>query len=207
VKARVRSALLLVAIAIIVAGGSFGIRRAILAEQEQRGRREHGEKIAQQIEQIRQSQAFQEQRRQQSAQLALLVDSLARNPQDTSLLLPIGTLMLQTGDTLGAIATYRRYVDSVNATNVVALTDYAFLLYLSGNRQQGRALTARALRLAPRYQIALYNMAVMEYDQNNIGSAISWMERCRSVDSVSPLGQLAQRALEELRKMQRTSPH
>lgn len=205
VRSNALTTLILIAVALGIAGGSFWIRRSIIAEQEQRGRQEHGAKIAEQIQQIRQMQALNQLKQQQTAQLARLVDSLARNPSDTSLVLPMGSLMLQTGDTLGALAIYRRYVDSLNPSNVVALTDYAYVLYLTGDRKQGRALTLRAVQRAPRYQIALYNMAVMEYDERNIPAAISWMERCRSVDSSSPLGQLASRALNELRKMQSAS--
>ncbi len=197
-----RSSLLLGAIAVGIAAGSFIVRQYIIAQQQQRGLELHGDKISAQIENIRQSQALRKRQEQHRQQLAKLVDSLARSPQDTSLVLPIGMLMLQTGDTLGAIAMYRRYVDSINSSNVVALTDYAFLLYLAGDRRTGHQLTAQAVKRAPRYQVALYNMAVMEYELNRISSAISWMERCRSVDSTSSLGQLAGRALDELHKMQ-----
>ncbi|MCX7930796.1 MAG: hypothetical protein N2663_08790 [Chlorobi bacterium] len=184
----------------IVAVSTFAIRRAIVAEHEQRGRQQFATQIAEQLEALEQSRRVDELRRTQRLQLDQLVDSLRRTPNDTSLLVPIGNLMLQVGDTLGALQTYRRYVETVNRTNVVPLTDYAYLLYLTGDRDGGRRLTQRAVTLAPGYQVALYNMAVMEFDRNNIHAAIKWMEQCRAVDSTSPLGQLSVRALEELRK-------
>lgn len=195
----------LIALALAVAVGTFIARRAIVANLEAAGRQRYGQQIAEQLEQIRQERLVQQQRRQQQKALAELLAMLARNPSDTSLLIPIGSLMLQTGDTLGALSYYRRYVDTVNSSNVVALVDYAYLLYATGERQRGRQLTEQALRQAPEYQVALYNMAVMEYDRSNIESAIAWMRRCWLVDSSSTLGQLSAQAIQHLRQLRKQS--
>lgn len=154
---------------------------------------------------LRQSNQQQQQLQARRAALEQIRDSLARNPQDTSLLPLIGSLQIEVGDTLAALATYQRYIDSLGSPNVVALTDYAFLLYATGERTRGFHLTEHAIRQAPSYQIALYNMAVMEFDRGRIAQAIAWMERCRAVDSSSAMGRLAQRAIEQLRQMQRDS--
>ncbi|GBD05722.1 MAG: hypothetical protein AA908_02110 [Chlorobi bacterium NICIL-2] len=200
-----RTALVLGSIALIAALGSFAIRRAIIASDERLGREKFGQQIAEQIEQLRQSNQQQQQLQARRAALEQIRDSLARNPQDTSLLPLIGSLQIEVGDTLAALATYQRYIDSLGSPNVVALTDYAFLLYATGERTRGFHLTERAIRQAPSYQIALYNMAVMEFDRGRIAQAIAWMERCRAVDSSSAMGRLAQRAIEQLRQMQRDS--
>lgn len=197
--------LVLIALAIGVAIGSFVVRRAIVAQQEQIGRQRYGQQISEQLEQIHASQQAQQRLQQKRAVLAELLDSLANNPQDTALLVPVGKLMLETGDTLGAIAYYGRYVDSAGGADVVALADYAFLLYATGERERGRRLTQRAIEMAPEYQIALYNMAVMAYDRGDIRGAIAWMERCRRADSASTLGKMSVRAIEQLRSMLDTS--
>jgi tetratricopeptide (TPR) repeat protein len=200
-----RTALVLGSIALVVALGSFAIRRAIIAKDERYGRETFGAQISEQLEQIRQSTLQQQHLQSRRAVLEQIRDSLARNPKDSSLLPLIGSLQIEVGDTLAALATYRRYIDSLGSLNVVALTDYAFLLYATGERPRGMRLTERAIRQAPSYQIALYNMAVMEFDRGRIAQAIAWMERCRAVDSNSAMGRLAQRALEQLRQMERDS--
>lgn len=197
--------LALIGLALAIAVGTFVARRAIIAKLEAEGRQRYEKQIAEQLEQIRQERLLQQQRQQQQKALAELLAMLARNPSDTSLLIPIGSLMLQTGDTVGALSYYRRYVDSVNRSNVVATVDYAYLLYATGDRQRGRQLTEQALRQAPEYQVALYNMAVMEYDRNNIESAIAWMKRCWLVDSSSALGQLSAQAIQHLRQLRNQS--
>ncbi len=200
-----RTALVLGSIALAVALGSFAIRRAIIANDERLGREKFGQQIDEQIEQLRLSTQQQQQLQSRRAVLEQLRDSLARNPQDTSLLPLLGSLQIEVGDTLGALVTYRRYIDSLGSPNVVALTDYAFLLYATGERNRGFRLTERAIHHAPSYQIALYNMAVMEFDRGKVTQAVAWMERCRAADSSSAMGRLAQRALEHLRQMQRDS--
>lgn len=190
----------LVLLAISVATGTFLIRRVGIAEDERIGRERFGEQIATQVAQLQLKQRSEQRLRERKSMLARLQDSLARHSKDTSLLLPIGSLMIETGDTLGALTVYKYYIDSVNNTNVVALTDYAFLVYATGNHTLGRQLTEKALRLQPRYQIALYNMAVMDYDRGNVEAALSWLERCRSIDSTSDIGILALRAIEHLQQ-------
>lgn len=200
-----RTALALGGVAIVVALASFATRRAIIANDERYGRETFGTQITEQLEQLRQSNQQQQQIQSRRFLLEQIRDSLARNPQDTSLLPLIGSLQIEVGDTLGALTTYRRYIDSFGSPNVVALTDYAFLLYATGERNRGFRLTERAIRQAPSYQIALYNMAVMEFDRGRIAQARAWMERCRAADSGSTMGRLAQRAILQLRQMQRDS--
>ncbi|MCX7937104.1 MAG: hypothetical protein N2971_05285 [Chlorobi bacterium] len=192
-------------IALGIAVGSFAVRQVIIAEHQREGRQKHAQQIAEQIAQLQQVIRIKEQRRQQQQMLDTLIRMLAKNPEDTALIVPIANLMLQTGDTLGALRFYRRYVDTAKGENVVALTDYAYLLYVLGDRERGKFLTLQALSRAPSYQVALYNMGVMEFDQRRYTQAIRWMKQCRQADSLSPLGQLAQRAIEHLRQLQLSS--
>jgi cytochrome c-type biogenesis protein CcmH/NrfG len=201
----VRQALILGGSAVLIAVVSFAIRRAIVARDEAYGRQQYNQQIAEQLEQIRLANQEQQQLQSRRVLLEQIRDSLERNPGDTSLLVSLGTLQIAVGDTLGALSTYRRYIDTLGSPNVVALTDYAFLLYATGDRMRGMQLTKRAIAQAPTYQIALYNMAVMEFDRGRTNDALLWMERCREADSTTAMGRLAQRAIEQIRQMQRDS--
>lgn len=190
----------IIAIVLGMAGGSYALRQYSIAQDVEIGKKELEKQAAQQHHPENQSVEEQKMIARQKQFVKVLEDSLSRNPQDTSLYLTLGSMRINTGDTLGAIEMYKKYIQ-VNPGNENALTDYAYLLFMSGNPNEGIALTEKVLAKNVRNQIALYNMSVMKYKQGNLNSAAEWMQRCFKVDSANELGMQARIVLGEFEKM------
>ncbi len=194
----IRAALVILGVSLVLAAVSFAVHQRSINEDKKLG---DAKRLAQQHEaHASQDESAQEAAyREQQKQIAqILSDSLAKNPSDTSIYLALGSARIATGDTLGAVDVYQRYL-KVNPENLAAQTDYAYLLFESGKRAEGRERTIKVVKKQPGNQIALYNLAAMSYKENKREEAISWMQQCFEADSSSQIAMMARQALEQLK--------
>ncbi len=203
ISARNSSFFVILSISLVVALISYGVQQYSLQKDIAEGTEK---RLKAELEQGHSDEASVAERKYVEQQRLLaksLTDSLMKNPQDTSLLLPLSTARVASGDTLGALQALEKYV-SVNPNHLGAQTDYAYVLFISGRVKEGQDLTLKVLDRDPKNQIALFNMAAMCFKQGNLKDTEQWMHKCVAADSTTVVGGMALRALAEL---QRESSH
>lgn len=187
--------ILVVAIVIAVAGGTFGIRRYTISKDEAIGAAlmQANQESAHRQNDPELERIIAEKKQRKLA----LEDSLKTNPSDTTNLLELGLLRVETGDTTGALALYEQYL-AIKPDNIGALTDYGYLLYIAGKTEKGKALTEEIVKRVPSYQVALYNLAVIYYKEGDQAKALETMKKSYRADSTSQLAPQALSAIQHL---------
>lgn len=193
-----RQGLIVVAVAVGIATSTFafwqyGVKQDRIAGENAR--------LARQVEELQKghSDAEHAELEQQRAVARSLQDSLKRNPSDTSLYVQLGAALIATGDTLGSLNAYKKYVLELNPGNIGAQTDYGYLLFITGSREEGRNRTLAVLKKDPKNQVAMYNLAAMSFKENNVDDALAWMDRCIAANPASELSAMAKSAQEQIR--------
>lgn len=199
VPSNLKLVLVFTGLVFIIGLGSFGIKWYIVQQDIDAAELKVHERMRAEKEQ---SESEQMQIERQTYYLKMLQDSLAKNPNDTSLILPIGTLRLYSGDTIGALAMYQKYTTEINQRNITALRDYAYLMFLINKLDDGIAITKKVLALQPDNQVALFNMGVMAFKYKRLDEAMGWLRKCVKADSNSEVGKNARASVEEILKMQ-----
>ena len=194
-----RRMLSLFSLAVVIAGSTFAVRQYLIGQDRIEG---ENTRLNAQVQEMKARHDHEDgdSPEQQKAVAMMLKDSLAKNPGDTSLYVPLGSALIAIGDTVGAIDAYKKYAVEINPGNLGAQTDYGYLQFIAGQRAEGRARTLAVLKKEPKNQIAMYNLAAMSFKENDIATAIEWMKRCVAADTASQMATMASSALEQLRQ-------
>ncbi|MFM7773384.1 MAG: hypothetical protein ACKO9V_00900 [Candidatus Kapaibacterium sp.] len=194
-----RQGLSLVLVAVAIAASTFGVWQYSIKQDRIAG---ENARLAQQVQDMQKEHSGAEhaQLEQQRAVARTLQDSLRRSPGDTSLYVQLGAALIATGDTLGSLNAYRKYVLEINPENAGAQTDYGYLLFITGSRDEGRSRTLAVWKKNPKNQVAMYNLAAMSFKEDRLDDALAWMDRCIQADPSSELSAMAKSAKEQIRQ-------
>ena len=196
---RTRQSLIILAVAVGVSALTFSAWRYSIGQDRIAG---ENARLAEQVQQLQQEhQGSEHAETEHQREIARsLQDSLRRNPGDTSLYVQLGAALIATGDTVGSLKAFRKYVLEINPENIGAQTDYGYLLFITGAKEEGRSRTLSVLKRDPKNQVAMYNLAAMSYKEEKIDDAIAWMDRCIAANPSSELSAMAKSAQEQLRQ-------
>lgn len=134
------------------------------------------------------------------AVLSKLQDSLDANPQNKVLTLQLANLYYDVQMYPNAQQLYKKYLDVFNQKDTSVMIDYGYALFKSGDQSGGIAATKKVLTLNPKHPIAIFNIAVMYYEQNNVEETVRWLKKCVEVAPTSDVGKKSKEFLETLSK-------
>ncbi|GEM_PF-2862432 len=185
--------------AVILATGSFFLTRAITITSPVK--QNTGESVHSSDSQKSTSSTEQQNLRERAiAVLSKLQDSLDANPNNKSLTLQLANLYYDVQMYPNSQQLYKKYLDSFNPKDTSVIIDYGYALFKSGSQEAGINATKKVLVLNPKHPIAIFNIAVMYYEQNNIEEAVRWLKKCVEVAPTSEVGIKSKEFLETLSK-------
>lgn len=199
---RQRSAIALaVAIVVGIGGGSFGTSRYMIESAK-----EEGKGLAQQraiertAQEQMQKQAAQAQERQSrlTGLLATLEDSLKTRPLDSMMVVSAGNISYDLGQFDKAARYYQIFLGKIDPSNTAVRIDYAYALFQMGREGDGMQELRSIIDREPKNQSALFNLAVMYAQKQDVEQAMHWFRQCRQVDSTSAIGERAALAIQQL---------
>ncbi|MBU3742278.1 MAG: tetratricopeptide repeat protein [Candidatus Kapabacteria bacterium] len=97
---------------------------------------------------------------------------------------------------------YRRFLDSVDPSNVNVQIDYAYSVFMNGRMKDAVAVLDGILKRTPKHQAAMYNLGILYLRSNDTERGLQWMRKCRDADTSSDVGK---RAAELVTTLERTS--
>jgi len=199
---RQRSAIAMaVAIVVGIGGGSFAISRYMIESAK-----EEGKGLAQQRAIERSAQKDMEKQAAESAErtkrltglLSTLEDSLASHPLDSMMVVSAANICYYLGKFDKAARYYQIFLGKIDPSNTALRIDDAFGLFQMGRKENGMAELKGIISREPKNQSALFNLAVMHAQMDNVGEALRWFTTCKMADSTSVIGQRAALAIQQL---------
>lgn len=185
--------------AVILATGSFFLTRALTISspvQQNTGEFVHSTDSSKSSS----SSETKHLRERAIAVLSKLQDSLDANPQNKVLTLQLANLYYDVQMYPNAQQLYKKYLDAFNPKDTSVMIDYGYALFKSGNQTGGIEATKKVLLLNSKHPIAIFNIAVMYYEQNNVEETVRWLKKCVEVAPTSDVGKKSKEFLETLSK-------
>ncbi|MCO6465845.1 MAG: hypothetical protein J5I53_04435 [Bradyrhizobiaceae bacterium] len=195
------SSALVILLVVLVTASSFGISRVIidnrieealpLAQQRQAQRDE--------LARVEQQQALVAARQDTlSHLLEVLETKLIENPADSMLLISAGNIAYDLQQYGKAATFYSKFLDTFHGPYTAVRIDYGFAVFQSGNQDRGLGILRSVLKSEPRNQTALFNLAYMYQQLNNVDSTRALLTACRDADAASAIGKNAAAILQQL---------
>jgi tetratricopeptide (TPR) repeat protein len=200
-SASARAVALAIAIAVVAGGGSFAVSRYVIAQAQ-----EEGKGLAQQRAIERSAQKDMDKQAAESAErtkrltrlLSTLEDSLASHPLDSMMVVSAANISYDLGKFDKAARYYEIFLGKIDPSNTAVRIDYAYALFQMGRKEDGMAELKGIISREPKNQSALFNLAVMYAQMDNVGEALRWFTTCKKADSTSMIGQRAALAIQQL---------
>ncbi len=136
---------------------------------------------------------------QGSRQIDSLREIVQRNPSDAEAVLHLANACQDSRLFQEAIEMYSRYL-KIQPADADARVDmgvsYFEMSFMDSTRQvvylkQARDIIQRALTYAPKHQLALFNLGVIELHLGEVNSAVQWLTKCIQVDSTAEIARRA----------------
>jgi len=147
-----------------------------------------------------QKQAAQAQERQSrlTGLLATLEDSLKTRPLDSMMVVSAGNISYDLGQFDKAARYYQIFLGKIDPSNTAVRIDYAYALFQMGRGGDGMQELRSIIDREPKNQSALFKLAVMYAQKQDVEQAMHWFRQCRQVDSTSAIGERAALAIQQL---------
>ncbi|MFM8772106.1 MAG: tetratricopeptide repeat protein [Candidatus Kapaibacterium sp.] len=180
----------------VVGLGSWALSRMAISANIDAGK----EKALQRASQRHSEEESVARERKLTSLLATIEDSLIARPLDSMLVVSAANISYDLGQFERASKYYRRFLDSIEPSEMAVRVDYAYSLFQTGKQNEAIAELEAVIRKEPKNQSALFNIAVMYTQLRNKDLAVTWFTRCQQADPSSEIGQRAAMALKELSK-------
>ncbi|MFN3135371.1 MAG: tetratricopeptide repeat protein [Candidatus Kryptonium sp.] len=118
------------------------------------------------------------------------------NPDDMASTLKLANLLHDVHIFDQAVEYYRRYLEK-NESDPDARVDMGICLFEIGRVDEAIAEMEKALTYAPKHQLALYNLGIVNLASGNIEKAKDYFQRCIDVNPSADVAQKAKRILEQ----------
>lgn len=197
----VRVLVLAVVIIVIAGGGSFAVSRFIISSAQEEGKGLAQERAIQrsaQQEMEKQAAESAERQKRLTGLLATLEDSLKTHPLDSMLVVSAGNISYDLGKFDNAARYYSVFLEKIDPSNTPVRIDYAYALYQMGRQREGMDVLKGIITREPKNQSALFNLAVMYAQQDDVTNALRWFKACRDADPKSMIGERAALAIRQL---------
>lgn len=191
---------LVIAIAgvIVVAASSFGITRWQISEAQSVGKAKADSAAAANAPML----AEQARRDTLEQLLKTVMERAETMPNDSMLVISAANIAYNLERYDVAERFYRRFLDSVDPSNVNVRIDYAYSVFMNGRLSDAVKVLEDVLATQPKHQAAMYNLGILYLRSNDTERGAQWMKRCRDVDPSSDIGQ---RAANVITTVERTS--
>ena len=194
----VRPLVIAIAGVIAVAAASFGITRWQISEAQAVGKAKTDSAAAANAPML-----AEQARRDTLEQLLTTVMERAESmPNDSMLVISAANIAYNLERYDVAERFYRRFLDSVDPSNVDVRIDYAYSVFMNGRLADAVKVLEDVLTKQPKHQAAMYNLGILYLRSNDTERGVQWMKRCRDVDASSDIGQ---RAANVITTVERTS--
>ncbi len=197
----VRALVLAAVIIVIAGGGSFAISRYVVSSAQEEGKglaQERAVKRSAQQEVEKQAAESAERQKRLTELLATLEDSLKTHPFDSMLVVSAGNISYDLGKFDNAARYYAIFLEKIDPSNTPVRIDYAYALYQMGRQREGMDVLKGIIAREPKNQSALFNLAVMYAQQDDVTNALRWFKTCRDADPKSMIGERAALAIRQL---------
>ena len=187
-----------VATVIGVSAASFAVHRSIVSDAVQEGKPIAEKREADREEQLRVKA------RTDTLQLLLskIEEGLAEHPFDSLMVISAGNTSYDLQQYDKAERYYRRFLENIDNSHASVKIDLGFVVFQQSRPDEAMVIVKSVIDADPSNQTAIFNMAYMLEQQEEVEEAYGWLERCRDVNPDSPLGKqatavLAQRSTDE----------
>ncbi len=130
------------------------------------------------------------------AEIDRLRQKVNSNPDDMASTLRLANLLHDVHIFDQAVEYYRRYLKK-NESDPDARVDMGICLFELGRVNEAIAEMEKALTYAPKHQLALYNLGIVNLTTGNLEKAKDYFQRCIDVDPSAEVAQKARRILEQ----------
>lgn len=179
--------LLILTIAAIVAGTSFGIHRWTVSEAIEEGRPTADRRN---VERTQQQQAAARIDTLTNL-LTVLEQKLEERPLDSMLVISAANVAYDLGNFEKAERYYRTFLEKIDPNNTNAKVDMSFVVFQAGRRDEAIQILRDVVAAEPKNQIAMYNLAYMLDQTGDAAGSMDMMKKVRDADPTSQLGQQA----------------
>lgn len=201
VSSAARPAILIISLVVLVTATSFGISRLLINNSIAEAKPLADQREAQRTqlrEAERQQEAVQARRDTLSRLLTILEERLQSNPADSMLLISAGNIAYDLQQYAHAERHYKTFLDNFTRNQTSVKIDYGFAVFQNGNKQEGIRILKSVITTEPTNQTALFNLAYMYQQLDEIDNTRKLLTACRDVDPASAIGQNANQALQAL---------
>jgi cytochrome c-type biogenesis protein CcmH/NrfG/predicted RNA-binding Zn-ribbon protein involved in translation (DUF1610 family) len=130
------------------------------------------------------------------AEIERLRQRVNANPDDMASTLRLANLLHDVHIFDQAVEYYRRYLEK-NESDPDARVDMGICLFEIGRVEEAIAEMEKALTYAPKHQLALYNLGIVNLASGNVEKARDYFQRCIDVNPSAEVAQKAKRILEQ----------
>lgn len=192
---------LAIAIVVGIGGGSFAISRYMIESAKEEGKglaQQRAIERSAQLDMEKQAAESAERQKRLSGLLATLEDSLKTHPLDSMMVVSAGNISYDLGKFDRAARYYEIFLGKIDPSNTAVRIDYAYALFQMGREDDGMQVLKGIITREPKNQSAMFNLAVMYAQRQNVEQAMRWFKECRQADPTSAIGERAALAIKQL---------
>lgn len=93
---------------------------------------------------------------------------------------------------------YEIFLGKIDPSNTAVRIDYAYALFQMGRQEDGMQVLKGIIAREPKNQSAMFNLAVMFAQRQDVEQAMRWFKECRQANPTSPIGERAALAMKQL---------
>ena len=186
--------LVIVGLVIGVSSLTFGIHRYLVGQAVEEGKPKAEQRLAERTAQDR-AQARTDTLQQLLTELSSRVKD---HPDDSMLVISAANIAYDLGNFEEAERFYRLFLDNIDADNVSARIDLAYVVYRIGRKDESFTMLHDIIAKNPSNQTAMFNLAFMYDQEGQPDKAKEWMKKCQAADPNSALGQRATQVLSNI---------
>ena len=102
-------------------------------------------------------------------------------------------------DFLSASGLYKRYIDKFEPNDLNVKIDYGYSLHNIGKSQEGIQILKSVVQQKPDNAFALFNLAVIYFQQGKKQEAMSWLQQCADKGNSPEISQKALMLLDQMK--------
>lgn len=189
------------ALVILVAGSSYGYSRMMIGKAVEEAKPladQRNEQRAQMLAAEQQQARIHARQDTLTVLLGRLEEKLRQAPKDSMLLISAGNIAYDLQQYEKAENHYKVFLETFSQNQLPVRIDYGFTVFQNGRQEEGKQILQDVLKRSPKNQTALFNLAYMYQQQNNVVKTKELLTFCKDADPTSAIGKNAAAVLTQL---------